>query len=478
MPATSGRWLLGNGVENHQSERRSMSGCVRREVLAGVTVRGGAAVSWAFVFGRVRQAFGRAVRCWLVASGLLASISCSDDADDRWLITATRVYVAPESPPIDDGWVLVRAGEIEAVGASTAARPKGVRIHSACSGGVVAAGFQNSHVHLATPAFEQAAIRPAAELQQALSQMLTSFGFTTVVDTGSIVVNSVALRQRVEGGEVPGPAILTAGLPLYPEDGIPLYLRDFPAEILRQLPQPGDSAEAVAVIAENFALGANGTKLFIATPQGGGEIRRMSAPIARAAAEETHRRGGLVMAHPTDVQGVRDAVEAGVDIIVHTTIDPAGSAWSDDLVRDMVARHVSVVPTLKLWGYELDQQGAALDEREAAIDAARKEVEAFVKAGGQLLFGTDVGYMADFDPTDEYVLMARAGLSPMQILATLTTSPAVRWRDGERRGRVAAGFAADLVVLDGDPAAEVENFADVRCTIRGGHEVFTRALLR
>jgi len=425
-----------------------------------------------------RQVLGRRVRGGALASGLLASVSCSDDSDDRWLITATRIYVAPESPPIDDGWVLVTAGKIEAVGASTAAPPRGVRIHSACSGGVVAAGFQNSHVHLATPAFEQAAIRPQLELREGLSQMLTSFGFTTAVDTGSILVNTLALRQRVEGGEVPGPAILTAGLPLYPENGIPFYLREQPAEILRQLPQPADAAEAVAVVAENFALGANGTKLFVATPQGGGEIKRMAAQIARAAAEETHRRGGLVMAHPTDAQGVRDAVDAGVDVIVHTTIDPAGSAWSDDLIRDMVARHVSVVPTLKLWGYELDRQGAAADVREGANDAARRQVEAFAKAGGQLLFGTDVGYMEDFDPTDEYVLMARAGLSPMQILASLTTAPAARWLEGERRGRVAPGLAADLVVLDGDPAAEVENFADVRCTIRGGHEVFTRASSR
>jgi imidazolonepropionase-like amidohydrolase len=396
-------------------------------------------------------------------------------SDDHWLITATRIYVGPELPPIDDGWVLVTAGKIEAVGTATDVQPEGVRLDSACSGGVVAAGFQNSHVHLSTPAFEQAATRPAAELQGALSQMLTSFGFTSVVDTGSIPANTAALRRRVDDGEVRGPSILTAGIPLYPEDGIPFYLRDLPAEILQQLPQPANGAEALAVIAENFALGANGTKLFVATPQGNDAIKRMSAEIARVAVEETHRRGGLVMAHPTDARGLQDAVAAGVDIVAHTTIDPAGSAWSDDLIRDMVARRVSVVPTLKLWAYELDKQGAAVDAREAASDDARREVEAFATAGGQLLFGTDVGYMTEFDPTDEYVLMARAGLTPLQILASLTTAPAARWNEGERRGRVAPGLAADLVVLDGDPATDVRNFADVRCTIRGGQEVFRRA---
>jgi len=408
----------------------------------------------------------------------LTLAACSDDhvaaSDTTWLVTATRIYVAPDSPPIEGGWVLVTAGKIEAVGPSNADPPRGVRINSACSGGVVAAGFQNSHVHFATPAFEQAATRPAAELEQSLSQMLTGFGFTSVVDTGSIVANTVALRQRIERGDVRGPAILTAGIPLYPQNGIPFYLRELPPEILQELAQPGDAEEAISVVARNFALGANGTKLFVATPQGDEVIRRMSAEIARAAAEETHRRGGLVMAHPTDAQGMRDAVAAGVDIIEHTTIDPAGATWSDDLIRELVARHISVVPTLKLWAYELDKQEAAASVREAAFDDARREVEAFAKGGGQLLFGTDVGYMADFDPTDEYALLANAGLSPMDILASLTTAPAARWQDGERRGRVASGFAADLVVLDGDPATDVRHFADVQCTIRGGREVFTR----
>jgi imidazolonepropionase-like amidohydrolase len=422
---------------------------------------------------------------WLISALAIAAGCCSvqkrepaPDAvtvnEDRWLITATKIYVAPDSPPIDGGWVLVADGKIEAVGASTDAQPTSARLDAACNGGVVAAGFQNSHVHLASPAFERAAARPRAELREAVRQMLTAFGFTTVVDTGSFISNTAVLRQRIEAGDVRGPAILTAGIPLYPGNGIPFYLRQLPAEILQQLPQPADAAQAVAVIAGNFALGANATKLFIATPQGRGEIKRMSPEIARAAAEETHRRGGLVMAHPTDAQGVRDAVAAGVDIIVHTTIDPAGSAWSSDMIRDMVARHVSVVPTLKLWGYELDKHGAAAGRRQGAIDDASRQVEAFSKAGGQLLFGTDVGYMTDFDPTDEYVLMAKAGLSAMQILASLTTAPAARWNEAGRRGRVAPGFAADLVVLDGDPATDVGHFAAVRCTIRAGREVFTR----
>jgi imidazolonepropionase-like amidohydrolase len=67
--------------------------------------------------------------------------------------------------------------------------------------------------------------------------------------------------------------------------------------------------------------------------------------------------------------------------------------------------------------------------------------------------------------------MARA-LMPMQILASLTTTPAARWKEGASRGRVAAGQDADLVVLEADPAENAAHFAGVRCTIRAGQSIF------
>jgi imidazolonepropionase-like amidohydrolase len=300
-------------------------------------------------------------------------------------------------------------------------------------------------------------------------------GFSTVVDTGSLIDNTVAIRQRIERGEITGPSILTAGIPLYPENGIPIYLRDLPPSLLSQLPQPATTGEAIDIVRRNFTHGANGTKLFIATPVGRGEIRRMAADIARAAAAEAHARGGLVMAHPTNPDGVAAAVSAGADIIVHTTIDGSKDAvWPAELVSGMRARNVSVVPTLKLWRYELNKETVPADVHDRLIGVAQRQLKAFSDAGGQVLFGTDVGYMSEFDPADEYALMADAGLTPMQILASLTTAPAARWEASERRGQVKQGFDADLVVLNADPGANSSHFADVMCTIRGGRQIFVR----
>ncbi len=393
---------------------------------------------------------------------------------ERWLVTGTRLYVAPDAPPLDNAWVVMRGGKIEAVGAASDAPPAGARRVAGCDGGVITAGFQNSHVHFTDAAFADAATRQRDELQQSVRGLTTRFGFTTVVDTGSLPSNTAALRQRIERGELQGPAILMVGAPLYPAHGIPFYLRDLPPAVLAQLAQPATTEAAVEVIRASFELGAKGTKLFVATPQGHGEIRRMAAEVARGAVTETHRLGGLAMAHPTDPDGVRAAVQAGEDIIVHTTIDPPSSAWTAELIGEMVARHVAVVPTLQLWGYELAKGDVPASVRDRIVGDAERQLAAFARAGGQVLFGTDAGYMTDLDPTAEYVLMAHAGLTPMQILASLTTAPAARWSAGERRGRVAPGLDADLVVLDGDPAADVRRFTAIKCTIRAGAPVFVR----
>ena len=96
------------------------------------------------------------------------------------------------------------------------------------------------------------------------------------------------------------------------------------------------------------------------------------------------------------------------------------------------------------------------------------QLRAFSEAGGQILFGTDAGYIEQFDTSEEFVWMSRAGLSFRQILASLTTNPAERFGYATHSGRIAKGMDADLVVLRGDPAQDVTAFSKVRYTIRRG----------
>ncbi len=187
-----------------------------------------------------------------------------------------------------------------------------------------------------------------------LDAMLTRYGYTTVFDTGSDLANTVALRQRIEKGDVRGPRILTVGLPLYPPEGIPHYISDLPADVLGRMHQPRNAADARQDVQQNLAAGADGTKLFMITSPGHDIFKSMSPEVARAAAEQTHRRGKLVLAHPSTIAGIRIALDAGVDILVHTTLGER-VPWDDALVKRMVAQNMFVMPTFKLWGYELQK---------------------------------------------------------------------------------------------------------------------------
>jgi len=91
-------------------------------------------------------------------------------------------------------------------------------------------------------------------------------------------------------------------------------------------------------------------------------------------------------------------------------------------------------------------------------------MKAFSAAGGPVLFGTDVGYIDQSDTTEEFQFMSRAGVTFPQILASLTTNPAIRFGYAMHSGRIAKG----MDVLHGDPAKDVTAFSSIDRVIRGG----------
>ena len=97
----------------------------------------------------------------------------------------------------------------------------------------------------------------------------------------------------------------------------------------------------------------------------------------------------------------------------------------------------------------------------------------YSNAGGQILFGTDVGYLTEYPHlTKEYELLGRAGLTFSQVLDTLTTAPATRLGFSATTGRVVNGEDADLVALESDPALDLMAFSRVKMTLRRGHIIY------
>jgi len=405
-----------------------------------------------------RRKFALAIAFVVLVSALalsrVRSAAASDDYGTTVAFLGAKIYTSPTDPPIQDGTILIRSGKIAAVGKSGSVVIPINTPQLTFTNRVIVAGFQNSHVHFTEPKWADAVNQPSAKLRGQLSDMLTRYGFTTVVDTGSFLSNTNAIRKRIESGEVAGPRILTAGGPLYPPDGVPYYLHDLPPEILKLLAQPSTPEAAVSVVDNDLAGGADIIKLFTGSWIARGTVKPMPVDIASAAVEEAHKHNKLVFTHPSNVAGLQVALAAHVDVLAHSIEDMRG--WDNSYLAQMKTAKMSLIPTLKLFGED--------DEIQKILD----EVGGYQRMGGQILFGTDVGYLTDYDPTKEYELMARAGLTPMQILASLTTAPAERFGESSKRGRIAVGMDADFVLLNSDPSQDAANFAKVCATYRGG----------
>ena len=379
-------------------------------------------------------------------------------------IEHARIYTSPTAAPILDGTVVIVDGRISAVGPGVQIPAGAIKL--TCDNCVVTAGFWNAHVHFTEPKWSMANWKSVQELDAQLADMLTSRGFTTVVDTGSNPIDTIALRRRIESGELNGPLIYTAGPVLYPPHGIPFYVRDSAPRWLQLLmPQPETPKAASDDVERNIRRGSDITKLFTGSWIAHGVVLPMPLDIAKAAVERTHLNGRLVFSHPSNLAGTQVAIQSGVDVLAHAPDSTEGIDRT--MFSTMVHQNMAMIPTLKMFATTVTKDPGYLDP-------IYSEVHQFHSLGGQLIFGTDVGYMHDYTTGDEFNALVQCGLTPMDILAMLTTAPASRLGVSQIKGTVTAGKLADLTVLDADPAQDLAAFSRVRMTIRSGKVIYQR----
>jgi imidazolonepropionase-like amidohydrolase len=403
----------------------------------------------------------------LAATGISA---CADrDSAPDLAFVGGKVYLSPVAPPSEDAVILVRHGKIAEIGTRGQVRvPKSAQVID-CSGKVITAGFWNSHVHFTESVWTNAAGVPVDKLEPHMQDMLTRWGFTTVFDIGSNPYDTLALRKRVDSGDVPGPKIYTTAGNILPENGIPVYV---PKDLAGQLKQfeAATPADAARIAKAQLAMGADGLKLFTGSIMGHGQITPMPADVAQGAVEVAHAAGKPVFAHPSNHVGTDNALAAGVDILAHTI--PIENGFTKEELSRMKAQHTALIPTLTLWEVELEKDHASAEEEQQFVQKGVNELKSYFDQGGTILFGTDVGYTQHYDTTEEYVLMAKSGMKWRDILASLTTTPATFFKAGS--GELVKGSDADFVVLAADPAIDVRNFAKVDYTIRAGNVIYKK----
>jgi imidazolonepropionase-like amidohydrolase len=370
------------------------------------------------------------------------------------------LYASPDAAIISDAVVVTSAGVITAVGrAGEVPLPPDARVID-CSGKTIVAGFWNSHVHFTEAVWQDFENAPAAPLTAHMQEMLTRWGFTTVWSLGSNP-GVAGLRRRVNADEIPGPNIFLAGS-IFPRDGHPAYL---PPEM--QLPQAATPERAAEMATKYMELRLDGIKLFTGVYKGEGKpVVNMDVAIAKAAVDVAHAQGKPVFAHPQNTAGIEAVIAAGVDVMAHTVAGQRG--YPPEQLARFKQQGIALTPTLSLFA-KLPLPAEIVGR---IVDNIVGQLRSFSENGNTVLFGTDVGYIQLYDTTLEYELMHRA-LSERQVLASLTTNPAGYFK-ATKKGRVEKGFDADLVVLDGDPLADVKNLAKVAYTIRAGKVIYQK----
>ena len=379
-------------------------------------------------------------------------------------IQHARIYLSPTDPPIDDGTILVRNGLIAKVGPQVDVPADATIVP--CDHCVVTAGFWNMHVHFTEPKWSMANWKSAATLNAQLADMLLSRGFTTVADLASNPADTFALRRRIEKGELNGPYIYSAGQPLYPPHGVPFYVREtVPKWTAAIMNQPDTPEEATQEVRRNLASGADLTKLFTGSWIARGHVLPMPLNIAKAAVTETHLNGKLVFAHPSNLAGMQVAINSGVDVLAHAADDTRGVDTA--LLQSAISKNMAMIPTLKMFASTVTTDSHYMDPICA-------EVNQFHQLGGNLLFGTDVGYMTDYSTELEFVELGKSGLDFKTVLAMLTTNPAARMGVSASKGTVTPGKLADLTILNADPATDLTNFSRVQAVVRSGKVIWRK----
>jgi imidazolonepropionase-like amidohydrolase len=363
--------------------------------------------------------------------------------------------------------VVIQDGKISGLDTSGASPPEGAEVVDFGSDACLLPGLIDAHVHLAFDASAEVVTSLAARDDGALLDHIAAAsvralhaGVTTVRDLGDRNYLSLKLSQRRSATL---PHIVAAGPPITTSGGH-CYFLGGEAE--------GETALRAAV-RERAERGCDVVKVMVS----GGNLTPGSQPhesqydlaALRIVADEAHRAGLPTAAHVHGAQAVADAVAAGFDTLEHVTFFTAGGVDADPALLDRIAASGVVVSVTAGTIPAGPAPPPAITQRLAAILANHGRM---FRAGATMVPGTDAGVMPgkphDVLPDALRALVEQIGMTPRQALRAATTVAASAIGLGESKGRIAADADADVLVVRGDPVADIGAITNVRAVYRAG----------
>lgn len=404
------------------------------------------------------------------------------------LIQAGTLLAEPGKPPLQRQTIVIEAGRVSNIIAgypepetvAAGAEVIDLRDH------FVLPGLMDMHVHLQGelgPKNDSDDLKMSRQLVQMKSQMFAMrtlrAGFTTVRDVGSSGQEMYALRDAIESGWVDGPRIVAAGgvgitgghadvsgmkpelLAYYTDESI----CDGPYDCRRA------ARNAIKFGADLIKITSTGGVL---TDRATGTGQQMEMDELTEIVRAANRMGRKVACHAHQEDGIVAALQAGVDSIEH------GTYAGESAIALFLETGAYLVPTLLAgdtvarMAAETDFMSDAIKHKAARVGRDLQENFARVhKAGVKIAYGTDSGVSAHGTNAREAVLMARAGMSAMDIIKTATVNAADLIDHSDTLGTIAPGKAADIIATAGSPLEDISELLAVRFVMKGG-KVFKR----
>lgn len=350
-------------------------------------------------------------------------------------------------------------------------------------GAFVLPGLIDSHVHLTGQQNPNGRLEEVTQstATQAMvgaryARRTLNAGFTTVADLGASNEAIFALRDAVRRGDVPGPRIIASGSAVSVHGGHG-DTNGYREDIMHVL-SPESVCSGVEDCMRAVRLQVRSGADIIKITATGGVLSNTAAGLAQQFSEDelaaivasAHRMGRQVTAHAHGVDGINAFLKAGGDSIEH------GTYLDDESMRLFKAHNAWLVPTLMAGDYVARmasgpdnfftpaQTAKALEAGPKMLDMARR-----AHAGGvRIAFGTDTGVSAHGDNAQEFALLVRAGLTPLEAIQAATVGAAEHLKIANEAGRLAPGMPADLIAVSGDPLNDVTELERVRFVMKGG----------
>ena len=298
-------------------------------------------------------------------------------------------------------------------------------------------------------------------------------GFTTVRDVGAPEFVDIALRNAITRGDVAGPRILAAGLAIGATGGHADISGFSPYLTFGTFSGIADGVDEIRrKVRVNVKQGADLIKV-VATAGVLSEEESVGAPQytleeLRALVDEAHMWGKRVAAHAHGAEGIRRAIEAGVDSVDHASlIDDEGIRLAKErgtyLVMDVYNDDYILAE------YQRLRYPEKIIEKERKVGQLQREnFRKAVEAGAKMAFGTDAAVFPHGWNARQFAKMVAGGQAPIEAIRAATVHAADLLGLGDRIGSIAPGKAADLVAAPGNPLVDVTLLEHVSFVMKGG----------